>query len=49
MYDFAVHLKLTKHCKSATLQYKIKIKKKKGTNDFPSFQDLVLFQEPSDP
>ena len=30
MYNnhFAVHLKLTQQCKSTTLQYKIKIKKK---------------------
>ena len=28
---FAVHLKLTQHCKSAMLQYKIKSRKNKGT------------------
>ena len=32
MYNnhFAVHLKLTQHCKSIILQYKIKIKKKQN-------------------
>ena len=28
LIHFAVHLKLTQHCKSTILQYKIKIKKK---------------------
>ena len=30
MNHFAVHWKLTQYCKSALLQYKIKIKLKKG-------------------
>ena len=30
LIHFAVHLKLTQHCKSTLLQYKIKIKEKIG-------------------